>query len=341
MRLKTAVLVALAVCVHWVLPAENIPWAQIPPAALTIAKTFIDKPDVVERKTESNQVVFHVTGSKQDKDAEIEVTSDGKLLSSEQEVPFAEIQPHVQEAIRKLSQNAKLSSITKIFDGQELTYEIEVAKGTQDLSFSLTELGIVLSSEEPIAFEKLSAPVQKTIRGEIGHAKIDQINKVVEDGEISYDIEAKKQNGKVLELSVDMDGDLISMEVAFNQLPKAVQDAVRQKASESKIENISKSTEGADVFYDVETKKGDREIVLSFGDDGLLSSEDEKVALTELPAPLEAVIRSEGPHDSHVTEIWRCNDEDGTAYDVEFSSIWSAPQTIRFVDSDHGYHAQK
>lgn len=321
--------------------AEEIAWAQVAPAAQTIAKSFFDKPDVVERKTENNQVIFHMTGSKEGKDAELEVTSGGKLLNSEQEIAFAEIQPRVQEQIRKVSQNAKLSSITKIFDGQQLTYEIEVAKGTQELSFSLTELGIMLSSEEPIAFEKLSAPVQKTIRGEIGHAKINQITKVVEDGEISYDIEAKKQNGKVLELSVDMDGDLISMEVAFNQLPKAVQDAIREKTSDSKIENISKSTEDGDVFYDVETKKGDREIVLSFGDDGLLSSEDEKIALADLPAPLQAVIRTEGPHDSHVTEIWRSNDEDGTSYDVEFSSIWSAPQILHFVDSDHGYHAQK
>ncbi len=313
--------------------AETIPWAQVSPAAQTIAKPFFDTPGVVERKTEKNQVVFHIVGTKEGKDAEVDVTSNGKLLSSEQELALADVTPPtVQQQIKKLSQLYKLSGITRVFDGDELTFDVEFMKGKRELYYTLDATGAVLSTEETVKMDELPAVVQKAIRREVGNGKIHSIGKVIENGETTYDVEGKKYD-EPLEFTVDPAGDLISMKVRYDDLPMAVQVSIREKVADATIEGITKSTEDEEVFYDVEAKRAGHLIVFSFGDDGLLSSEDEELSFGELPAALQKQIRAETSN-GRIESIWRSTDEDGTAYEVELKQTG---KTIRFVESNGVY----
>ena len=81
------------------------------------------------------------------------------------------------------------------------------------LAFGLSTALAGKKTEKDIAFDKLPAAVQATIRKEAGDNKIEEIEEVSRDGKVVYYEAEWKTGGKEIEIKVDPNGKLLSKEV--------------------------------------------------------------------------------------------------------------------------------
>src|SRR5678816_3050924 len=89
---------------------------------------------------------------------------------------------------------------------------------------------------------------QKTIRAQLGTAKLGEIERVEEDGDVTYEITLTKEGGE-RDLTVAEDGTLLSIEVTLEETPLPVQKAIKTQVAQGTLDNIEKTFEDGDVTY--------------------------------------------------------------------------------------------
>ncbi len=72
----------------------------------------------------------------------------GRVLSEEEEVSLKELPDAVQKAVKANLGAGQLTSITKVTEGREITYEVEAIKAGKELSFAVAGDGKFLGFDE-------------------------------------------------------------------------------------------------------------------------------------------------------------------------------------------------
>jgi uncharacterized membrane protein YkoI len=156
-------------------------------------------------------------------------------------------------------------------------------------------------------------PVQKTIRAQLGDGGLRSIDKDEDDGDITYDVEIVRQ-GRTRSFMVRDDGELLNVEVFLEELPPAVQQAIKTRVASGTLAEIDKSVSDGDISYDVEIIAGNKSRTFTVDAAGKLT--DEEVFLAELPPEIQKVIQKQAGTGT-VDEISRSFDSGEVLYDVD------------------------
>ncbi len=177
------------------------------------------------------------------------------------------------------------------------------------------------------------AAVQKTIHSNSNGRAINKVERSVEDGEVTYEVETTSSDGAEWDLTVAKDGTLLSIDTAFGQLPMAVQTAINTKKGIGQVEGVAKQFDDGEISYlaGITTRSGEvRDF--TFGEDGTLLSEE--VGLNDIASiDVQTAIKTQVGQDK-LSSIDRNFDDGQTSYDVTVTN--GAGQERSFTVSDSG-----
>jgi uncharacterized membrane protein YkoI len=148
---------------------------------------------------------------------------------------------------------------------ERITMKTRFAMGTMAL-FGLSALVVAAGAdEEKVPLEKVPAAIRKAVQGKFPKAQVTQAEKEVEDGKTIYEI-GLEEDGHHIDVSATEDGTIVEIEteVAAQDLPRAVTDAVKAKYPKGTIKKAEEVVKGATTNYEVIVAEGSksREVVL-------------------------------------------------------------------------------
>lgn len=134
-------------------------------------------------------------------------------------------------------------------------------------------------------FNELPAAVQKAIKSHAANAKIEDIDKERRTGRVIYEVEFSEP-GKNPKLHVAEDGTIVDaaglretaeatksrLGTEFNELPAAVQKAIKEKAPNAQIDDIDKERRTGRVVYEVQFAEPGQNPKLHIAEDGTVLS---------------------------------------------------------------------
>jgi len=149
----------------------------------------------------------------------------------------------------------------------------------------------------------------------LGDAKLGEIEKEDEDGEITYTVNLTNKDGKEHYFTVAGDGTLSSVEVDLEETPPEVQKTIKAQAGQGSIDDIEKTFEDNEISYEVEmTRKDGAERSFSVAPDGKLTSI--QVSVEETPAVVRKTIEAH-LGDGKLANIYRLIEGKEISYDAE------------------------
>jgi uncharacterized membrane protein YkoI len=211
------------------------------------------------------------------------VEDDGSLVS--EEVSLDETPPAVQKTILGQIGSGALSSIGQSLDDDDVSYDVEMRLDGKVRTFSVEQDGALLASE--IDFAELPTAVQKAADAIRGQDTVKSVEKQIDDGDITYEIQIVK-DGKARGFDFRGDGLLSSTEVDLADTPKAVQAAIARRLDGGTVEKIDRIIERNSFSYQVEIG-GERKGELLLGEDG--TCRRERVALAQLNPQAQRTIK--------------------------------------------------
>jgi uncharacterized membrane protein YkoI len=217
----------------------------------------------VERDEEEGEVSYVVTISKDGKEHDVTVATDGRLLSLE--VELAETPAAVQKTIQEHLRGASLDGVEKAFEEDgSFRYDVDsTTKGGDDRSFAVAADGKLLNAQ--VTLEEVPAAVRKGILDHAGAGKLGDIYWELEDGQVSYDVEMTK-DGKDRDFSVGADGKLESEQVFPGELPPLGQRTLKERIGNGKLIRIDKTMD--DGMFHAESRKEGKEFDFKIGPGG-------------------------------------------------------------------------
>ncbi len=160
----------------------------------------------INRSFESTQTVYEVEIVTNGKTRSFTMDDGGKLV--DEEVFLPELPDSFQTAIRKEIGNAAIDDITRSFDDGETSYDVDVIEKGKTRTLTFDSKGVLECKEEDVALSTVPAGVQKQIRTCSDHGKVIAIEKVTEDGAISFDVDIR-QGGKVKSYTIAENGEVL------------------------------------------------------------------------------------------------------------------------------------
>ena len=203
-------------------------------------------------------------------------------LLSRQPVP-------VQNAIRTQLGDGQLRAINQDENDGGIVYDVEMVRNGRTRSFSVGAEGELLDVEVFLA--ELPAAAQQAIRTKVGTATLGEIDKSIDDGEASYEVEMISA-GKSRTFTVDSGGKLVDEEIVLAELPESLQKAIQKEIAGGKIEQITRTFDAGDTLYDVDVSLNGKTRTLTFDPAGALLSTEEEMALAEVPAAVKTQIQT-------------------------------------------------
>jgi hypothetical protein len=193
----------------------------------------------------------------------------------------------VRKTIEGQIAGGKLIEITQDDDKGEVSYATQYrTKSGQDREFTVGQDGSLLRNE--VGIEELSPELQKAIKGQAGEAKIESIEKSVEDGEVSYDVSLRRKNGEGF-FTVDQSGHVTCVELALAETPAAVRKTIEGHVGDGKLSAVYRLIEDGEISYDAEVEHAGKVHDVIVAPDGKLESV--QVELSEVPAEVQKTIQ--------------------------------------------------
>ena len=154
--------------------------------------------------------------------------------------------------------------------------------------FLCAAMSVAAEVRKVVTIAGLPAAVQRTIQTQAGNGRLGEIERVEEDGEVSFEAVITK-DGRERDITVGEDGSLWSLEVTLAETPAAVQKTVKAQVGAGQIVSIDKTFDFGEVAYEVTmTAKDGQERAFTVQENGTLSSIE--VALAETPAAVQKTI---------------------------------------------------
>jgi hypothetical protein len=131
-------------------PARTVTLADLPePAKATVEKLMVGgKIKTIEQEEENGSPVFDVEGTVNGKDVEYDVAADGKVLSSEQRVPYESLPASVRMAATVYFGSAETFPASKEIEGDKTFYEVEGKKDGTRVTLKLSDTGKIVEEEK-------------------------------------------------------------------------------------------------------------------------------------------------------------------------------------------------
>lgn len=189
--------------------------------------------------------------------------------------------------------------------------------------FLLAALDVSRAAEQRTAVKlaDLPAKVQNAIHQHVGKGKLQDIEKVVQDEEVTFEVDMRKNN-RARSFTLGEDGELLEMEVFFRETPEPVREAIKKRVGTAEIEGISKVFDDGKTTFEVEFGSGresgtEKTRTFSLDDKGALV--ERQVLVSETPVPVQAAIRKQAAA-GKVAEITEVFEDGAPEYELEMQS---------------------
>jgi len=252
-----------------------------------------------KREGLNRKVLFAADGTmvpKADLGTRVEGWFDRKPSMALTDLPAA-----VQKTVKDQSAGRTVQDIDReTWNGQTI-YEVEFKEPGPNSRIHVAADGSLVMNKDRAPgtyvgtqLSEAPAAVQATVKNTAGAAAvIEDVDRETRNGQVVYDVEIKQEglnrhltiaeSGALLEDSnnntgirervrerVDSDRDLRGGTVAFEQLPIAVQNTLKQQGEVSKLKPIKREMNNGRVQYDVEFEQEGLNKRLTIGEDGMI-----------------------------------------------------------------------
>lgn len=131
--------------------------------------------------------------------------------------------------------------------------------------------------EDKATIKDLPKAVQDAIKKRFQKAEIMSVEKETEKKSVVYEVELKS-DGKKYEIEVNANGKILEIEekIAFTDLPKDVQSAVKKRFPKAVVTEAKKESKGNSVFYEIELKAGKKEYEVTVDSKGKILEVEEE-----------------------------------------------------------------
>ena len=219
--LSTAALVIAAGIAGRALPQEKqeekepiLKMSQVPPKVQQTIKTYATEAEIkkITKGDVDGTMAYEFEIEKGGRKSEVSITPDGKVLSTEEEVPLSEVPEAARKVINARAAGGKVVSTEKAFENGKTSFGAVIEKGGKQSEISVTADGKIVGSEEDIPLAEVPEAARKTINAQASGGKIISTKKVLEDGKTVFAVVIEK-GGKRLEVTVALDGKVVDSEV--------------------------------------------------------------------------------------------------------------------------------
>ena len=238
-------------------------------------------------------------------------------------VQLKDLPANVQHAIQTQVGEGTVDEITKAVDEGETTYDVDMTKKGRERSFTLSDQGELL--EEEIFIGETPMPVRKAIHAHVGKGTINDIEKVHDAGEITYDVEMTK-DGATRDFTLNAKGELVEIQMFMTELPAPAQATMKRWSGAGTVGDIYKCIDDGDVSYEVDVETNGKSRTLTFDTDGAFMSEEQDVTLADAPEAVQKSVGGQlaGAKLAGLTQVT----EDGT---VTFEAEWLKDGKSRYA----------
>ncbi len=238
------------------------------PVKATIhAQIGAGRPEEIYWNDDGGEITYEVEATRKNKKHVFSVAPDGTLASVQ--VELAEAPEAVRKTIQARAAGASVEEVHRTLEDDEVVYVVDTAKDGKKHTFSVEADGSFLSAT--VALSETPEPVQKSIRAQLAAGKLSEINRLEDDGEITF--EAKViQNGKKRALEIAVDGKIVSRQVFLPEVPAPAQKTILREIGAGSVLRVDRTAEKNEVTYEVEARKGGKKIYFTVFADGRLQS---------------------------------------------------------------------
>jgi hypothetical protein len=240
-------------------------------------------------------------------------------------VRLADLPPAVQTAIQGHVGKGKLQEIEKVVDGDEITYEVRMRKNNRERGFTVGEDGALVEME--VFLRETPEPVREAIEKRVVNAHLENISKVFDDGNVTFEVEythvPESGAGQSRTFTLSDKGELLELELFLPETPEPVRKAIQSESAGGQMAAITEVFEDGQPDFQVEIQSGSKTRVITFDSDGKIESREEPVTQSALPELAQKVLQDlakEGP----VGNVIKVTEDGETSYDVKLhrSNKW-------------------
>ena len=156
--------------------------------------------------TEDGDVSYEAQMTKAGRTRGFTVDQDGDLLDIQ--VFLGETPAPVRAAIRRELRGGKCGEIYKSTEEGATEYEVEITRDGKSRQVTFDARGKIVYQAEPVALADTPEAVQSTLKGQLSEARLLHIDKALEDGKVTYEVELAKA-GKHQALSIRPNGQIL------------------------------------------------------------------------------------------------------------------------------------
>lgn len=130
-------------------PTQAVSLSDLPePARVTIGRlTAGGEITKLEKEEVDGKVIYDVEAKMKDKDVEYDVAADGKVLSSEETVPYASLPAEVQASVRRYFNSDEGLKTSREIENGKTFYEVEGKKDGATVELKFSETGAIVEEE--------------------------------------------------------------------------------------------------------------------------------------------------------------------------------------------------
>jgi uncharacterized membrane protein YkoI len=223
----------------------------------------------IDRMT-NDAVQFEVSFEMAKQSREFTVGADGVM--TRYELNYLELPRIIRATVEKNIATNQIERVDRTFENGELNYDVQFTSNGYPRVLTIGT-NAVLSRIE-VGLNDTPATVRKTILAQLRGWKLGDIDKVIEEGEVTYEVDAKKGRG-IREFTVGANGKLLSETVDLADIPEPARKTIQSKVGAGKITRIERSyEEDGTISFDVESKNGGTSFDFSVGADGTFLGEN-------------------------------------------------------------------
>lgn len=184
------------------------------------------------------------------------------------------------------------------------------------ISLPCTGIHLALGAEAAkiLSIHQVPSPVKKTIEDQAAGLKLGNIEREQDNGEVTYSVTVTK-NGDERDFTVAEDGGLLAVEVTLDEVPPAVQTAIKSQIGPGELDSLHKSFEEGGLNYEVDfTRKDGVERFFSLTPEGKLATI--QMSLEEIPTAVRKTIEANRGN-GKPGNIYRMTEKSEVSYDAE------------------------
>jgi len=135
----------------------------------------------------------------------------------EDKVALDKLPAAVTKAVKAKFPKATMKEASKEVEKGETTFEIAITDGGQKIGLAVKPDGTIMEVEKEIKVADLPAAVAKTLAAGFAKMTVTKAEEVMKGKTMLYEVMVTKPGGKKMEIALDPDGTVLSMEAAEDE----------------------------------------------------------------------------------------------------------------------------